>query len=88
MKHRSTNAYVVFLISFSLFSQQTVVTGSVKDLISDQVLVDVSVTFEGTLVSTQTNALGVFIFTDTVPLGEQVLSLTKKVIEQRAIQLW
>jgi len=78
MKHRSTNAYVVFLISFSLFSQQTVVTGSVKDLISDQVLVDVSVTFEGTLVSTQTNSLGVFIFTDTVPLGEQVLSLTKK----------
>ena len=78
MKHRSTNAYVVFLISFSLFSQQTVVTGSVKDLISDQVLVDVSVTFEGTLVSTQTNALGIFIFTDTVPLGEQVLSLTKK----------
>ena len=78
MKHRSTNAYVVFLISFSLFSQQTVVTGSVKDLISDQVLVDVSVTFEGTLVSTQTNALGIFIFPDTVPLGEQVLSLTKK----------
>ena len=78
MKHRSTNAYVVFLFSFSLFSQQTVVTGSVKDLISDQVLVDVSVTFEGTLVSTQTNALGIFIFPDTVPLGEQVLSLTKK----------
>ncbi len=78
MKHIPTIAYVVFLLSFSLFSQQTVVKGSVKDLISDQVLADVSVTFEGTLVSTQTNALGVFIFADTVLLGEQVLNLTKK----------
>ena len=62
MKQIPTIFYMVFLLSFTLFSQQTVVKGSVKDLISNQALAQVAVTFEGTLISTQTNALGEFIF--------------------------
>jgi hypothetical protein len=77
MKQIPTIFYMVFLLSFTLFSQQTVVKGSVKDLISNQGLAQVAVTFEGTLISTQTNALGEFIFPATVPYGEQVLKLTK-----------
>jgi hypothetical protein len=77
MKQIPTIFYMVFLLSFTLFSQQTVVKGSVKDLISNQALAQVAVTFEGTLISTQTNALGEFIFPATVPYGEQVLKLTK-----------
>ena len=77
MKQKPTILYMVFLLSFTLFSQQTVVTGSIKDLISNQPLAQVTVTFEGTLVSTQTNLQGVFIFPSTVLLGEQVLKLTK-----------
>ena len=77
MKQKPTILYMVFLLSFTLFSQQTVVKGSVKDLISNQALAQVAVIFEGTLISTQTNAQGEFIFPSTVPLGEQVLKLTK-----------
>ena len=77
MKQIPAIFYMVFLLSFTLFSQQTVVKGSVKDLISNQALAQVAVIFEGTLISTQTNAQGEFIFPSTVPLGEQVLKLTK-----------
>ncbi|MDG1042880.1 MAG: hypothetical protein P8O96_08525 [Flavobacteriaceae bacterium] len=57
MKQIPTIFYMVFLLSFTLFSQQTVVKGSVKDLISNQGLAQVAVTFEGILISAQTNAL-------------------------------
>ncbi|MDC1355755.1 hypothetical protein N8480_07315 [Flavobacteriaceae bacterium] len=51
MKQIPAIFYMVFLLSFTLFSQQTVVKGSVKDLISNQALAQVAVIFEGTLIS-------------------------------------
>ena len=72
---------IIFLIGLLAFcttyAQQTVVEGSVKDLTTNQALAEVTVTFEGLLLSTQTDALGVFVFSSGVPLGEQVLTLTK-----------
>ena len=72
---------IIFLIGLLTFcttyAQQTVVEGSVKDLTSNQALAEVTVTFEGLLLSTQTDASGVFLFSFDVPLGEQVLTLTK-----------
>lgn len=71
--------FLIGLLTFcTAFAQQTVVKGSVKDLTSNQALAEVTVTFEGMLLSTQTDALGVFVFSSDVPLGEQVLSLTKQ----------
>jgi len=71
--------FLIGLLAFcTSFAQQTVVEGSVKDLTSNQALVEVTVSFEGLLLSTQTDALGVFLFSSDVPLGEQVLTLTKE----------
>ena len=70
--------FLIGLLTFcTSFAQQTVVEGSVKDLTSNQALAEVTVSFEGLLLSTQTDALGVFMFSSDVPLGEQVLTLTK-----------
>jgi hypothetical protein len=70
---------LIGLLAFcTSFAQQTVVEGSVKDLTSNQALAEVTVSFEGLLLSTQTDALGVFLFSSDVPLGEQVLTLTKE----------
>ncbi|MDA9125207.1 TonB-dependent receptor [Flavobacteriaceae bacterium] len=71
--------FLIGLLAFcTSFAQQTVVEGSVKDLTSNQALAEVTVSFEGLLLSTQTDALGVFLFSSDVPLGEQVLTLTKE----------
>ena len=73
---------IIFLIGLLTFcttyAQQTVVEGSVKDLTTNQALAEVTVTFEGLLLSTQTDASGAFVFSTDVPLGEQVLSLSKQ----------
>lgn len=70
--------FLIGLLTFcTTFAQQIVVEGSVKDLTSNQALAEVTVAFEGLLLSTQTNALGVFMFSSDVPLGEQVLTLSK-----------
>jgi len=71
--------FLIGLLAFcTSFAQQTVVEGSVKDLTTNQALAEVTVSFEGLLLSTQTDALGVFLFSSDVPLGEQVLTLTKE----------
>ena len=71
--------FLIGLLTFcTAFAQQTVVKGSIKDLTSNQALAEVTVTFEGMFLSTKTDALGVFVFSSDVPLGEQVLSLTKQ----------
>ena len=62
---------IIFLIGLLTFcttyAQQTVVEGSVKDLATNQALAEVTVSFEGLLLSTQTDALGVFMFSSDVP---------------------
>jgi len=63
--------------SLTMLAQQTLIKGSVKDAVSTEPIPDVLVTIEGTQQKTTTDALGEFIFSDNVPLGEQVLSIYK-----------
>ncbi|VAV82977.1 Thiamin-regulated outer membrane receptor Omr1 [hydrothermal vent metagenome] len=62
---------------FTAFAQQTVIKGSVKDAINNQPIPDVTVTIEETLQVTKTDAKGEFSFTTNVPLGEQILKISK-----------
>ena len=68
--------FVFFNIFFS-FAQQTIVQGSIKDMLTDQPLEGVLVHFEHTQLNTLTDALGEFKFSSNVPLGEQFLSLKR-----------
>lgn len=63
--------------SFTLLAQSTIVKGSVKDAVSSEPIPDVTITIEETQQSTMTNGLGEFIFSGNVPLGEQVLKISK-----------
>ncbi|MFD1615994.1 carboxypeptidase regulatory-like domain-containing protein [Gelatiniphilus marinus] len=66
------------IFSFSTaFAQQTFIKGSVKDAVSFEPIPDVTITIEKTNQSTQTNNLGEFEFALNVPLGEQVLRISK-----------
>ncbi|MCF7566964.1 TonB-dependent receptor [Sabulilitoribacter arenilitoris] len=66
----------IFSIS-AVFSQQTIIKGSVVDGISFNPIPEVIVTIEETNQTTQTNLLGEFIFNNNVPLGEQILRISK-----------
>lgn len=62
---------------FIVFAQQTIITGSIKDGGSFQPIPNVTIALEKTGLITQTNAQGVFVFSVDVPLGEQVLNVSK-----------
>ncbi len=61
---------------FTAFSQQTIVKGSVIDTASGNPIPDVTVTIEGTNLSTTTDGFGLFSFTGKIPLGEQIINLS------------
>ena len=63
--------------SFALVAQSTMIKGSVKDATSLEPIPDVTITIEETQQSTMTNGLGEFTFSSNVPLGEQVLQISK-----------
>ena len=63
--------------SFSMMAQSTIVKGSVKDAVSLEPIPDVTITIEETQQSTLTDGLGEFVFSSNVPLGEQVLRISK-----------
>jgi hypothetical protein len=60
-----------------IYSQQTLVKGSVKDAVSLQPILNVTIEFEGTRLETLTDIQGEFIFTSNMPLGEQILKISK-----------
>tara|TARA_R110002049_G_scaffold90686_2_gene227130 strand:+ start:51128 stop:53947 length:2820 start_codon:yes stop_codon:yes gene_type:complete len=62
---------------FSITAQQTIINGSVKDEATFEPLPDVTVAIEKTLFTIQTDAMGAFTFSENVPLGEQVLRISK-----------
>ncbi len=67
----------MFGIALSLvsFAQQTIVKGSVLDGITGQPIPDVTIIIEETGQTAKTDAKGEFSFTESVPLGEQVLKV-------------
>lgn len=76
------NFLILFLLGiFSVstaISQQTIVKGSVKDAASNEPIPDVTVTIENTNLSTSTDGFGKFMFDENLPLGEQMLNLTRQ----------
>ena len=77
MRLRSLIFAIGFLSFFSSFSQQTIITGSIIDAVSGEPIPDVIVTIEETQDFVLSNELGVFVFDQDVPLGDQILVLTK-----------
>jgi len=73
---------LIFLFGiFSIFTasaQQTLIKGSVKEAVSLEPISDVTITIEETQQAQQTDALGEFQFIFNVPLGEQVLKISKQ----------
>ena len=72
---------LIFLFGFfsisPAFAQQTLIKGSVKDAVSFEPISGVTIIIEETRQAAQTNALGEFVFSSNVPLGEQVLRISK-----------
>ena len=63
--------------AFSALGQETIVKGSVKDAVTDELIPDVTITVEETGQTETTDGFGQFIFKTQVPLGEQVLKISK-----------
>ena len=68
--------FVCFASIYS-FAQQTTIRGIVKDMMTSQPIDAVLVQLEGTDLSTITDNQGAFAFLLDVPLGEQILLLSK-----------
>ena len=70
----------LLFISFSAiygFAQQTTIIGVVKDELSSQPMSGVLVQIEGTSLSLLTDSSGSFTFSTDIPLGDQILYLSK-----------
>ncbi|CAH8284354.1 TonB-dependent receptor-like protein [Mariniflexile fucanivorans] len=74
----------LFISLFGMFSictaiaQQTIIKGSVKDAVSFEPVYEVLITIEETNQSALTNVDGVFEFKLNIPLGEQILRISKE----------
>lgn len=69
---------IVFLSGFSGYAQDTVVKGRVLDANSNEPVPDVEITIQKANFSEKTDGRGLFEFSvDKLPLGEQMLILTK-----------
>ena len=77
MKKKSLFLLFGLFSIFLAFTQETLIKGSIKDVVSFEPISDVTITIEGTKQSTQTNALGEFVFSSNISLGEQVLRVSK-----------
>lgn len=77
MKKNSLIYFLVFFSIFTVFAQQTIIKGSVKDAVSFEAISEVSVTIEETNQTINTDTNGVFVFSTHVPLGEHFLKISK-----------
>lgn len=71
-------AFLVTILSiFTSLAQETGIKGSVRDGVSYELISGVLVTIEETNQTATTDALGEFVFSTNMPLGEQVLKISK-----------
>ena len=77
MKKQILSFMFVCFASIYSFAQQTTIRGIVKDMMTSQPIDAVLVQLEGTDLSTITDNQGAFAFLLDVPLGEQILLLSK-----------
>mgnify|MGYP002620239689 CR=1 FL=1 len=78
MKKHILSFWLVCLSVFYGFAQQTAIQGTVKDLQTLTPVDEVLVRLEGPSLSLLTNSDGSFEFASGVPLGEQMLSISKE----------
>ena len=78
MKIQLLNFMFLCVNTLFVFAQQTVVKGVVKDMLTNQPIEGVSVNFENSELTSSTDDMGFFQFSAAVPLGEQMLSLSKE----------
>ncbi|AXT18812.1 carboxypeptidase-like regulatory domain-containing protein [Flavobacteriaceae bacterium AU392] len=73
---------VVFLLglvsTFSISAQRPLIKGSIKDASSHKPISEATVIIENTYFSIQTNVFGEFVFLYGIPLGEQILKISKE----------
>lgn len=62
-------------LTATAFAQFTIVKGSVLDANTGEPIPDATITIEETQLTTKTNALGEFSFSENLPLGEQILKV-------------
>ncbi len=77
MKKQILSFLFVCFASLYSFAQQTTIRGVVNNMLTSQPIDAVLVQLEGTELSTLTDAQGAFAFLLDVPLGEQMLVLSK-----------
>ncbi|HCL07367.1 MAG TPA: TonB-dependent receptor, partial [Flavobacteriaceae bacterium] len=77
MKKQILSFLFVCFASLYSFAQQTTIRGVVNDMLTSQPIDAVLVQLEGTELSTLTDPQGAFAFLLDVPLGEQMLVLSK-----------
>ncbi len=77
MKQTFINLMFGIFIVLNAFSQETTVKGSVIDATSSAPIPDVTVSIEGSNFTTTTDGFGTFNFSGEIPLGEQVLNISK-----------
>ena len=68
--------FVIFL-GVTTYAQQTIIKGSVLYTVSNEPIPSVTITIEETDQTTKTDDFGEFIYSSNVPLGEQVLRVSK-----------
>jgi len=77
MKKRFLFFLLGIFSTVAVFAQQTILKVKFVDATTNELIPDVTVTFEETGLSKKTDALGQFIFNKNIPLGEQVLKIEK-----------
>ena len=75
---KNTLLFIFFsFFTMVVFSQETLVKGSVIDVLTFKPIESVKVTIEGTDINVLSDILGEFEFNTNIPLGEQVLVISK-----------
>ncbi len=75
--NKITLIFLFGLFSMFSFSQKTVLKGSVKDAVSFQPILNVTITLENTELTMLSDVQGEFVFSANVPFGEHVLKISK-----------
>ena len=75
--NKITLIFLFGLFSMFSFSQKTVVKGSVKDAVSFQPILNVTITLENTELTMLSDVQGEFVFSANVPFGEHILKISK-----------
>jgi hypothetical protein len=75
--NKITLIFLFGLFTMFSFSQKTVVKGSVKDAVSFQPILNVTITLENTELTMLSDVQGEFVFSANVPFGEHILKISK-----------